>query len=55
MQCWLIQTTVVIIIIIQGGREVSDFISYLKKNATNKPVVVKGEKEKKKNDKKQEL
>jgi protein disulfide isomerase family A protein 3 len=36
----------------QGGREVSDFISFIKKNATNKPVVVSGEEEKKKKKKK---
>ncbi len=37
----------------QGGREVSDFISFIKKNATNKPVVVAEEEKKKK--KKKEL
>ena len=32
----------------QGGREVADFIAFIKKNATKKPVVVAGEEEKKK-------
>lgn len=35
----------------QGGREVSDFISYLKKEASN-PLVVKEDEEKKKSKKK---
>uniref|UniRef100_S4RTG1 Protein disulfide-isomerase n=2 Tax=Petromyzon marinus TaxID=7757 RepID=S4RTG1_PETMA len=34
----------------EGGREVSDFISYLKREATKKPVVVEEKKEKKKSD-----
>lgn len=38
----------------QGGREVSDFVSFLKKNATNKPVKVAGEEEKKKKKKSKE-
>lgn len=38
--------------LLQAGREVKDFVSFIKKNATNKPVVVSGEEEKKK---KQEL
>ncbi|XP_063305034.1 protein disulfide-isomerase A3 [Pelobates fuscus] len=37
----------------EGGREVSDFLSYLKKEATNPPIVQEDEKPKKK--KKQEL
>jgi len=41
--------------ILQGGREVADFISFIKKNATNKPVVVAGEEGKKKKKDKQEL
>ena len=43
-KCYILYT----LYIEQGGREVSDFISFIKKNATNKPVVVEGEKEKKK-------
>lgn len=34
-------------LVLQGGREVSDFISYLKREATN-PLVVEEEKTKKK-------
>lgn len=37
----------------EGGREVSDFLSYLKKEATNPPIVTEDEKPKKK--KKEEL
>ena len=45
---------------VQGGREVSDFVSFIKKNATNKPVVVagdeeEGEKKKKKKKQKEDL
>ena len=48
---------------LQGGREVSDFIDFLKKNASNQPVVVAGgeeeevkeKKKKKKKAKKEEL
>ncbi len=38
--------------VFQGGREVSDFISFIKKNATNKPVVIAEEEEKEKKKKK---
>lgn len=37
-----------LIFLLQGGREVSDFISFIEKKATNKPVVVTGKKGKKK-------
>ena len=48
---------------LQGGREVSDFIEFIKKNASNQPVTVargeeeevKEEKKKKKKSKKEEL
>ena len=48
---------------LQGGHEVSDFIDFLKKNASNQPVTVTGgddedakdEKKKKKKAKKEEL
>ena len=33
--------------VLQGGREVADFIKYIKENATNPPVIA-GEEEKKK-------
>ena len=36
------------VIFIQGGREVEDFIKYIKENASNPPVAIAGEKEKKK-------
>lgn len=35
-------------LLFQGGREVSDFLSYLKKEATNTPVVAEEPKKKKK-------
>ena len=34
--------------LLQGGREVSDFISFIKRKATNKPPVIAGEEKKKK-------
>ena len=47
---------------LQSGREVSDFIDFIKKNASNQPVVVAGDddtkeekKKKKKKGKKEEL
>lgn len=36
-----------VICFLQGGREVSDFISYLKREATNTPVLQEEEKSKK--------
>ena len=38
--------------IVQGGREVSDFLDFIKKHATNSPVI-SGEEEKKKKKKKE--
>jgi len=37
---------------VQGGREVSDFLDFIKKHATNSPVI-SGEEEKKKKKKKE--
>lgn len=42
--------------VVQGGREVSDFLEFIKKHATNPPVISgEEEKKKKKKKKKEEL
>ena len=46
------QCTNVPLFIVQGGREVSDFLDFIKKHATHSPVI-SGEEEKKKKKKKE--
>lgn len=51
----LLPCLLVLLCLLQGGREVSDFISYLKREATNPPVLQEEEKPKKKKKAKEDL